>query len=119
MGVRFCWGGGHITMPPKHAKGENVRAFLQRQEELRKFESQIQEQRQLAAYAMFENKALKKQASVAAARTKKAAQDELLCLDIELRERRRACLKELYEQEEQQYAKELEAMGLAFVRERI
>uniref|UniRef100_A0A7S2S799 Uncharacterized protein n=1 Tax=Rhizochromulina marina TaxID=1034831 RepID=A0A7S2S799_9STRA len=104
-------------MPPKGAKkkqpGENVRMFLQRQEELQKFQQQIHEQDQLKAFAYFENKALKKQASEAATRAKKAGVDELECLDIEVKTRRRACLKEFYEQQNQRYAKELEAMGLA------
>ena len=44
---------------------------------------------------------------------------ELENLNHEVTERRRACLKELYQFDQEQYEKELNALGLALVKERI
>ena len=53
------------------------------------------------------------------ARNEKLASDEVACLNIEVRERRRACLRELYAADEAMQEKELRDMGMAFVKERL
>ena len=80
---------------------------------------EVQEQKKLASFAHFEINALKKQASVRQARNEKLAADEVACLNIEVRERRRACLRELYAADEAMQEKELRDMGMAFVKERL
>jgi hypothetical protein len=53
------------------------------------------------------------------ARNQKLAEDEVASLNIEVRERRRACLRDLYSAEEEMQDKELRDLGMAFVKERL
>ena len=52
-------------------------------------------------------------------RDAKAAAEELKQLNVELKTRRRAKLKDFYEQQDQAYEKELNEMGLAMVKARV
>ncbi len=104
-------------MPPKSDAA--VQAYLKRQADLDLLREELVEQKRVHSFAVFENEALKKQASVAAARNRHSAELELECMNKEVTLRRNAQLKELYEREEQIHAQELEAKGLAFVKERL
>lgn len=111
--------GGNLDQYAGSSKGSNVKEFLKRQAELEILRDEMQEQKKLASFAHFEINALKKQASVRQARNQKLAEDEVASLNIEVRERRRACLRDLYSAEEEMQDKELRDLGMAFVKERL
>ena len=98
--------------------GANVRAFLAREEELRIGRDNVKVTEKARGIAVFEEKGVRKAADSRRARQAKEATEELGHLNYELKVRRRARLKDLYGSLEEQYEKELNSMGLAFIKER-
>mmetsp|Transcript_19410 Transcript_19410/g.39893 ORF Transcript_19410/g.39893 Transcript_19410/m.39893 type:complete len:85 (+) Transcript_19410:70-324(+) len=80
---------------------KNVQDYLRREEQLSRFRGNVQETKKTAALVQFENKTAKKQASERAKRNEKTAQEEMAFIDSDLRERRRAALKEFHQQQEE------------------
>lgn len=98
--------------------GDNVRAFLKREEELRTCREDVKVTEIARGIAIFEEKGVRKASDSRRARQAKEATEELGHLNYELKVRRRARLKDLYGSLEEQYEKELNSMGLAFIKER-
>ena len=72
-----------------------------------------------AAQAKFEDKAARQLKQASMTRQSKATDEELACLNYELKTRRRARLKQLYDGLDRQYEAELGARGLASIKERL
>lgn len=105
--------------PKKPSPGDNVRQYLAREAEVQKAKHAVAEQQNLSAVAHFEAKGQKKVKATKLRRYNETAAAELESLNHEVTERRRACLKELYLADQEEYEKELNAIGLALVKERI
>eukprot|EP00620_Florenciella_sp_RCC1587_P016375 CAMPEP_0182573362 /NCGR_PEP_ID=MMETSP1324-20130603/19726_1 /TAXON_ID=236786 /ORGANISM="Florenciella sp., Strain RCC1587" /LENGTH=100 /DNA_ID=CAMNT_0024788457 /DNA_START=37 /DNA_END=339 /DNA_ORIENTATION=+ len=97
----------------------NVEKFLAREDELRLARKFCDDQAVLGAKAAFEEKGVRKFGRERIKRESKMAAEEVECLNYEVTQRRRACLKEFYEQQQAMYEEELSALGLTLVKERL
>ncbi|GMH75894.1 hypothetical protein TL16_g06903 [Triparma laevis f. inornata] len=106
---------------PRSAKpaGANVEKYMLRTEELRKATEHVGNLAKQEAITRWAESGGKQTLGAKQARDSKAAAEELRQLNHELKTRRRAKLREFYLEQEEVYEKELNDMGLAFVKARV
>ncbi|GMI00879.1 hypothetical protein TrVE_jg7285 [Triparma verrucosa] len=103
----------------KKTSGANVEKYMLRTEELRKATEHVANLTKQDAITRWAESGGKQTLGAKQARDSKAAAEELRHLNHELKTRRRAKLREFYMEQEEVYEKELNEMGLAFVKARV